>query len=225
MTQGLYVDDCDGLHPDVISRYYGVYGEPVQRHHGQTGAGHPPDEEESDIDKETDREFESNSDMIDSSDRSTYVDHFAMNCDISRSYNSASDSGSNYVDSDDEATKNLEELVEKIAADFESNFKHDPVDVPKHRPPFGDPSLQGALEHTLSRLQDGDGDLPRGYNIRESEWGTDGYQDFEWIQSGKRGKKQLRVSLPDHIWRNRAELWVKSLYVMEKMLVRYNNSV
>ncbi|KAJ7149583.1 hypothetical protein C8R46DRAFT_915629 [Mycena filopes] len=40
------VDPFKELHPDTIERYYGVEG-PIQvRHPGQTGAGHPDDEDE-----------------------------------------------------------------------------------------------------------------------------------------------------------------------------------
>ncbi|KAJ7487940.1 hypothetical protein FB451DRAFT_1025194 [Mycena latifolia] len=39
---GLYRDDCDGLHPDTIDKYYGVSG---AERIGQPGAGNPPDED------------------------------------------------------------------------------------------------------------------------------------------------------------------------------------
>ncbi|KAJ7183656.1 hypothetical protein C8R46DRAFT_1159146 [Mycena filopes] len=40
---GRYRDDCEGLHPDTIAQYYGVYGK--RRAAGEAGAGNPPDEE------------------------------------------------------------------------------------------------------------------------------------------------------------------------------------
>lgn len=40
---GVYRDDCDGLHPDTIEKYYGVLG---AERVGQAGAGNPPDEED-----------------------------------------------------------------------------------------------------------------------------------------------------------------------------------
>ncbi|KAJ7800219.1 hypothetical protein B0H13DRAFT_1673037 [Mycena leptocephala] len=39
---GVYRDDCEGLHPDTIEKYYGVFG---AERFGQSGAGHPPDED------------------------------------------------------------------------------------------------------------------------------------------------------------------------------------
>ena len=40
---GAYRDECKGIHPDTITKYYGVDGQ-VDRGPGETGAGHPPDE-------------------------------------------------------------------------------------------------------------------------------------------------------------------------------------
>jgi hypothetical protein len=46
MTEGgIYNDDCDGWSPEEISEHYGVYGRESRRAPGQTGAGHPPDED------------------------------------------------------------------------------------------------------------------------------------------------------------------------------------
>ncbi|KAJ7489636.1 hypothetical protein B0H11DRAFT_1720157 [Mycena galericulata] len=41
----------DDLHPDTINRYYGVEGAPRSRRPGQTGAGHPEDEEDENEDQ------------------------------------------------------------------------------------------------------------------------------------------------------------------------------
>ena len=45
----MYIDDCNGLSEDEIEQNYGVYGNPIQRFSGQTGAGHPPDENDLDL--------------------------------------------------------------------------------------------------------------------------------------------------------------------------------
>jgi len=42
---GEYHDECMGIHPLTIERYYGVHGCERIRQIGQTGAGHPPDED------------------------------------------------------------------------------------------------------------------------------------------------------------------------------------
>ncbi|KAI6139131.1 hypothetical protein BKA82DRAFT_3988947, partial [Pisolithus tinctorius] len=50
---GVYGDDCEGVHPDVIDRYYGVHGEDRIRERCHSGAGHPADEEDSDDEEPT----------------------------------------------------------------------------------------------------------------------------------------------------------------------------
>ena len=44
---GVYKDECEGVHPDAINKYYGVHGNTVHRR--GTGAGHPIDEEDGDV--------------------------------------------------------------------------------------------------------------------------------------------------------------------------------
>ncbi|KAJ7463083.1 hypothetical protein B0H11DRAFT_1734813, partial [Mycena galericulata] len=43
---GVYRDECEGLHPDTIEKYYGDSGAEQDRV-GQSGAGNPPDENDS----------------------------------------------------------------------------------------------------------------------------------------------------------------------------------
>lgn len=45
LKNGIYAkrDDCEGVHPETIHKYYGTLGR-VDRRPGATGAGHPPDE-------------------------------------------------------------------------------------------------------------------------------------------------------------------------------------
>ncbi|KAF8054959.1 hypothetical protein FPV67DRAFT_1391983, partial [Lyophyllum atratum] len=40
LEHGVYMDDCEGVHPDVINEFYGVHGPPGYRRRGQSGAGH-----------------------------------------------------------------------------------------------------------------------------------------------------------------------------------------
>lgn len=55
MTEhGVYTDDCEGVHPDVINQYYGVHGRETRRAPGQTGAGHLADEEDNEEENWTD---------------------------------------------------------------------------------------------------------------------------------------------------------------------------
>ncbi|KAJ7452138.1 hypothetical protein B0H11DRAFT_2156948 [Mycena galericulata] len=45
LQNGVYLDDCAGLNPDIIDALYGVHGAVRQRARGQTGAGQLSDEE------------------------------------------------------------------------------------------------------------------------------------------------------------------------------------
>ncbi|KAF8959787.1 hypothetical protein BDZ97DRAFT_1666643, partial [Flammula alnicola] len=45
---GVYKDECEGIHPDTIDKYYGVDHGTEIRHRTGHGAGHPIDEAESD---------------------------------------------------------------------------------------------------------------------------------------------------------------------------------
>ena len=45
VENGIYIDDCEGLHPDIISRYYGTHGDIQSREDGDTGAGNLLDED------------------------------------------------------------------------------------------------------------------------------------------------------------------------------------
>lgn len=46
----MYRDDCEGVHPDVVDRHYGVHRKRLTRKGYQLGAGHPADEVSGDED-------------------------------------------------------------------------------------------------------------------------------------------------------------------------------
>jgi hypothetical protein len=169
VRDGVYVDDCDGVHPSVIHRYYGTHGAELQRAPGQTGAGQLDDE--------------------------------AISAPPSVS-----------SDKSDER----EDLEEQIADAHAENFHHEAVAVPKHANPFDDEesmrlfydSLEAAIQEAL---------VPSGYGLLPEEWGEDGYPSFEILKSGRRGAKQLRIALPDDIWRPRAEMWGRALAILDQI--------
>lgn len=45
LDHGIYVDECSGIHPDVINEFYGTDGQVYERAEGETGAGQLSDEE------------------------------------------------------------------------------------------------------------------------------------------------------------------------------------
>ncbi|KAJ7171624.1 hypothetical protein C8R43DRAFT_874419, partial [Mycena crocata] len=178
VEHGVYVDDCEGVHPDVINRYYGVHGPELQRGPGQTGAGQLNDEEISS--PPSDRLSEDSDDLDNNND-------------------------------------DLERQIEEVHA---HNFHHEAVPVPKHANPFDDEDSMNlfydALEASIQQNV-----VPAGYGLLPTEWDDDGYPAFEILKSGRRGKKELRVALPDAIWRPRAEMWGRALAILDQ--IRYTN--
>ncbi|KAG2097403.1 hypothetical protein BD769DRAFT_1369076, partial [Suillus cothurnatus] len=186
---GLYVDDCEGIHPDIIRQYYGTAGKPIHRAPYQTGAGHPLDEiysasgstdGESD-DEETEEEWE----------------------DINNS--------------EDVDTEDMQELPQLIAADHDGHFHHKPVCVPKHASPFSSVTLQDTFHQALAQVQEAK-HIPDGFSVLPHEWDDDEYPSHEIIRSGRQGTKELQIPLPDFIWQPRAIKWCQALDVMFRLL-------
>lgn len=146
----------EGVSPEELANYYGVHGPTQDRRRGQTGAGHPQDE------------------------------------------NDSSDS------SDDEQN---EEEVES-------------VEVDESHPPFDEHHL--ALFRDALRQVCDQGIIPEGYGVLEDEWGGDGYPTVETIQSGRRGRREITLGLPDSIWRPRAILWIQAVDIMTRILGNIN---
>lgn len=169
VEHGAYIDEYSGINPDVLQEYYGVEGRTIQRLPGQSGAGHPDDENE---------EEEGNGE--------------AMDIDI-------------------------EDLPDRIAQDLEHNFNHEAVKTPKHRNPFKSDLAEEAFTDEILKMTTNE-EVPRGYGMRRDEWEEGDYPTYEVIRTGRRGRKELCVDLPDDIWRPRAMLWVRALYNMTMIL-------
>ncbi|KAJ7207543.1 hypothetical protein GGX14DRAFT_366075, partial [Mycena pura] len=169
---GVYVDDCEGVHPDVISQYYGRHGPVRERAAGETGAGQLADETIPMV--EADQEL----------DEDDYVG-----------------------------------LEEQIEGAHESNFHHEAVAVPKHASPFSGEAAQ-VFEDALEQVQAAN-IVPAGYGLLENEWDEGVYPSFEILKSGRQSGKELRIALPDSIWRPRAILWGQALDVMNNVSYIY----
>lgn len=167
VEHGIYADELDGIHPDVLNKYYGVAGQPRTQIPGQSGAGHPDDEEDEDLQNDEDMD--------------------------------------------------VDELENQIAMDHAHNFNHEAVKAPKHTKPFTSSLAEQAFTQELQGRED-DGILPEGYGIHPDEWEENGYPSYEIIRTGRRARKELRVALPDDMWRPRAETWVRALYTMTEVL-------
>jgi hypothetical protein len=168
LDNGVYLDDCAGVHPDIIADRYGVHGAVLQRANGETGAGRLDDED---------------------------VPRLAENLVLEE--------------------EDWEDMIDEVGEANQHQFHHDPVAVPKHHNPFSDedfPIFESALAEA-NRLQV----VPPGYGIQQDEWENDRYPAFEILRSGRKGTKELRVALPDSVWRPRAELWVRALAILDQL--------
>ncbi|KAJ7771996.1 hypothetical protein DFH07DRAFT_734170, partial [Mycena maculata] len=158
LENGVYLDDCAGVHPDTIRERYGVHGAVHEWEPGETGAGQLDDEEVPDLDRQG-QEMEE---------------------------------------------EDWEEMVEGVEEANEHHFHHEPVAVPKHTNPFSNNALQifdTALAEA-NRLHI----IPPGYGMLPEEWENGQYPASEILKSGRKGSKELRVALPDSVWRPRAQL-------------------
>ncbi|KAJ7221835.1 hypothetical protein B0H12DRAFT_976253, partial [Mycena haematopus] len=150
-SNGVYVDNCEGVHPDVIGQYYGVHGPAREPEAGETGAGQLNDEDIPQVGEDQE------------------------------------------LDEDDWA-----DLEEQIAGAQEANFHHKAVAVPKHADPFSGEASQvfdTAFEHVQAANI-----VPAGYGLLPEEWDSGEYPSFEILKSGRKGRKELRIALPDSIW-------------------------
>ncbi|KAJ7571931.1 hypothetical protein C8J56DRAFT_810197, partial [Mycena floridula] len=122
--------------------------------------------------------------------------------------------------SDDSDLSDMEDdIAQQIAEENQSNFHAKAVKAPRHRNPFSSEHESELFRRTSSALNES-GYIPESYNLRPEEWDEDGYPAFEIIRTGRTSTKELRVSLPDEIWRPRALQWVQALDIMTAIIER-----
>ncbi|KAJ7489641.1 hypothetical protein B0H11DRAFT_2229664 [Mycena galericulata] len=114
-----------------------------------------------------------------------------------------------------DSEEDWEDLIEDVQASNEYHFHHEPVPVPKHANPFSDNALQ-LFDSALSEANDLHV-IPSGYGMLPEEWENGSYPAFEILKSGRKGSRELRVGLPDSVWRPRAQLWVRALAVLDEL--------
>ncbi|KAG1854302.1 hypothetical protein C8R48DRAFT_599092, partial [Suillus tomentosus] len=160
---GVYRDDCEGVHPDVIEEYYGVHGRPASRRPHQTGAGHPADEED-DVDEQS------------------------------------------------------PDIIESVNDQQRQHVHHEAIRVPSHNNTFGtDEETQEQFFAVLAEVV-AKRITPAHCQLTPDEWEGNQYPAFETIRAGRRGVKELQVSLAEPIWFHRATLWCQALLVLTMFL-------
>ncbi|KAG1893904.1 uncharacterized protein F5891DRAFT_985447 [Suillus fuscotomentosus] len=154
LEHGLYADDCEGIHPDIIRQYYGTAGKPIHHAPHQTEAGHPSDEVYS-ASGSTDGE----SDDEESEEEWEDIDDFK-------------DPGGEIED--------LQELPQLIAADHDAHLHYKPVHAPKHVSPFNSATLHNTFHQAFTQVREA-GHIPEGFGVLPHEWDGDEYPSHEII--------------------------------------------
>lgn len=104
-------------------------------------------------------------------------------------------------------------IPQNVADTQQSSIRHEAIPVPVHGSPFADDlATLEVFFNALEAIQQ-EGILPAGYRLLPHEQ-DDGYEVDEIIHTGKRGRKELVVSLPEHIWWPRTKLWGQALHLM-----------
>ncbi|KAK7037412.1 hypothetical protein VNI00_011162 [Paramarasmius palmivorus] len=132
----------------------------------------------------------------------------------------AKHTGAGYLD--DEALDDVEFEVEEGDSSEESDWEDvaehevdrnfiERVKAPRCRNPFQNhqeleaPFLSSFQQVRQSRI------LPDGFGVKREEWENGEYPSFWMLKRGKRSRVELRVELPDSIWRPRSEMWAQAL--------------
>ncbi|KAH8088950.1 hypothetical protein BXZ70DRAFT_899244, partial [Cristinia sonorae] len=108
------------------------------------------------------------------------------------------------------------ELQERIQADNEKHFNHEPVKVPRHYSPFDtDEALNAFNEGILGVIHEGI--IPFGFDVRDEEWVDEEYPTIGHIPGGRGRTKGYDIPLPVHIWKPRAVRWAQGLHVLNRL--------
>lgn len=103
-----------------------------------------------------------------------------------------------------------------IAENHEHNFNHDAVEVPGTENPFASDADEQVFHAALEILH-AEQTVPHGYYLLEDEWEGGSYPTLEILQSGRRGRREITISLPDSIWRPRAEMWARAVDLLVRL--------
>ncbi|KAF8063978.1 hypothetical protein FPV67DRAFT_1419869, partial [Lyophyllum atratum] len=120
------------------------------------------------------------------------------------------------------AEEDWQDMENAVAVAHEKNFNHEPVNVPKHADPFPDEGVRRAFTLALADVQS-NGLVPTGLGLLPEEWDDDTYPSFEMIKSGQNRTKDIRVALPDLVWRPRAILWGQALDILNRIMFMYDH--
>ncbi|KAJ7646936.1 hypothetical protein FB45DRAFT_974803 [Roridomyces roridus] len=113
-----------------------------------------------------------------------------------------------------------DELDEQVEEAHSGNFHPEPVVTPKHDCPFSDEETLELFKETFVAAEEAE-IVPGGYGLLPDEWADGTYPAYEVLKSGRRSGRQLRIALPDAVWRPRAEMWGRGLSILNQ--INYHN--
>ena len=217
LEHGLY-EDCQGVRPNLLDRFYGVDGGPIQRLPHQSGAGHSVDEEDSDYsDEECCEPWNGISRSASQAEEGDFEEWHGVDGEEGFEEWFGIDGDEDSDLSGFEDFPNYAALVNSINSEGDNEFNQEAIEAPKHADPFQDKNLYNIFQRSLAQLQR-TGAIPLGYGIHPTEWDDTGYPSFGTIRTGLSGRKELRIALPDSTWRRRSVQWVQGLYLMNQLI-------
>jgi hypothetical protein len=105
------------------------------------------------------------------------------------------------------------ESTGRIQTEQEAQVRNDHVPVPDNANPFPDRDAEARFIERLQELVKREY-IPVGYGLLPEEWEGDTYPLFETLRVGRRGGKEISISLVEPMWMHRAILWVQGLYLL-----------
>ncbi|KAH7919859.1 hypothetical protein BV22DRAFT_1022259, partial [Leucogyrophana mollusca] len=115
---------------------------------------------------------------------------------------------------DDEAEDDVHDgLAAQIEEDQQQHVRHDGVEVPENGNPFQSDNDEARFFSVLTRVVEED-ITPEGYGLLPEERQEEDGSTVEILRLGRRGGKQIHISLAHPIWHQRAKLWCQALSVL-----------
>ncbi|PCH39165.1 hypothetical protein WOLCODRAFT_146872 [Wolfiporia cocos MD-104 SS10] len=114
-------------------------------------------------------------------------------------------------DTNDRSPNDLRLLV---AATQHSNIRHAAIPVPSNSNPFESEDSEALYFDALDLIRL-EGTIPAGFGALPIEHA---YEAEEVIRLGRRGRKELAVGLPEHIWRPQIELWAQAVHLLNEFM-------
>ncbi|TFY69090.1 hypothetical protein EVJ58_g597 [Rhodofomes roseus] len=219
ITRGKYNEPTDtfaGVNPDSLAEHYGVQGPVHVRRSHQTGAGHPPDEENED-DLDTDNISDDAVTLSDDEDDPISLEAVWEEAN-GEAHAQESDSDS---DSDFEG---LEEcfadedagvvLARRLADEHHANLRHEAIKVPRHTSPFASEQAESAFFQTLEEVY-ALNLIPSNMGVLEEEWADDGYPTEGQLKVGR--VRIITIAMPHSVWLVRARRWCQALDLLVRL--------